>query len=131
VARIVHRPSFAQRYETLWELVENGHHVNTSLVAIVMSVLFSAVVAMSEAQVWEISHTSREEMKDSLQLGTEAALGKANLVRSTKIETLQAFVTYLVRVFNNFHGFLVLISTPHCPFTEKLSVWLKCANTVI
>jgi len=99
--RVVHRPSFAQRYETLWELVENGHPVTTSLVAIVMSVLFSAVVAMPEAQVLDICRTSREEMKHNLQLGTEVALGKANLVKSAKIETLQAFVAYLVSARRN------------------------------
>lgn len=95
--------------------------MTASLVAVVMSVLFSAVVAMSEEQVVEICQISREEMKHNLQLGTEAALGEANLVKSTKIETLQAFVAYLVRVClssrtalleNGIH--IALIYSPRC-----------------
>jgi hypothetical protein len=97
VARIVHRPSFAQRYETLWETVENGYQLAPSLAAIVYSVLFSASVAMSVTQVSELCQTSRQNLKDSLQLGTELALGRAQLFRTSKTETLQAFVAYLVR----------------------------------
>jgi hypothetical protein len=33
---------------------------------------------------------------DLLRLGTETALGRANFLRTTKIETLQSFVMYLV-----------------------------------
>ncbi|KGO72767.1 Transcription factor, fungi [Penicillium italicum] len=98
VARVLHRPSFAQRYKTWWELIENGHLVPPSLGAIVSSVMFSAVVAMSEVQVLELCHTPREEMKRRLQIDTETALSKANILQSTKIETLQAFVAYLLLI---------------------------------
>lgn len=96
VSRVVHRPSFVQRYETLWETIENGCPVPPSLAAIVYSMLFSASVAMSEEQVSELFQISRQYLKDSLQLGTELALSRANLLRTSKIETLQAFVAYLV-----------------------------------
>ncbi|CAI7613380.1 unnamed protein product [Penicillium glandicola] len=96
VARILHRPSFAQRYETWWELIESGHIAPSSLGAIVSSVLFSAIIAMSEARVLELCHIPREEMKRRLQIGTEIALSKARILHSTKIETLQAFVAYLL-----------------------------------
>lgn len=96
VSRVVHRPSFVQRYETLWETIENGYPVPPSLAAIVYSMLFSASVAMSEEQVSELFQISRQYLKDSLQLGTELALSRANLLRTSKIETLQAFVAYLV-----------------------------------
>lgn len=101
VARVIHRPSFAQRYETLWEAVEEGHKdkIVPSLSAIVLSVLLSAVVSMSDTQVWTLCQVSREELKNKLKLGTEAALGRAQLLSSSKIETLQAFVAYLVSFY--------------------------------
>lgn len=101
VARILHRPSFAQRYETLWEAIEDGHQdqITPSLAALVFSVLLSAVISMSEAQVWDMCQVSRGELKTKLKLGTEASLSSAQLLRSTKVETLQAFIAYLVSAF--------------------------------
>ncbi|PWY89164.1 fungal-specific transcription factor domain protein [Aspergillus heteromorphus CBS 117.55] len=99
VGRILHRPTFAQRYETLWELVDNGYEVPPSLGAIVCAVLFSAVVSMDVddgRQVLGEYDALRDELKAHLQLGTEVALGKAQLLKSTKTETLQAFVAYLL-----------------------------------
>ncbi|KAJ5417207.1 uncharacterized protein N7487_000757 [Penicillium crustosum] len=96
VSRVVHRPSFVQRYETLWETIENGYPIPPSLAAIVYSMLFSASVAMSEEQVSELFQTSKQYLKDSLQLGAELALGRANLLRASKTETLQALVAYLL-----------------------------------
>lgn len=98
VARILHRPSFAQRYETLWEAIDNGNQdqITPSLIAIVLSVLFSSVVSMSDAQVWETCGTPREELQSKLKSGVELSFGKARLLSTTKIETLQAFVAYLV-----------------------------------
>lgn len=98
VARILHRPSFAQRYETLWEAVEDGYQENItpSLAAIVFSVLLSAVVSMSEEQVRDLCQESREELIHKLKHGTENSLGRAQLLHCSKVETLQAFVAYLV-----------------------------------
>jgi hypothetical protein len=96
VARVLHRPSFAQRYETLWEAVENEHQVTPSLSALVYAVLFSAVVGMSEVEVLESCRVSREDLKSQLKFGVERSLANAQLLKSTKFETLQAFVAYLV-----------------------------------
>jgi len=98
VARILHRPSFAQRYETLWEAIDNGNQsqIAPSLIAIVLSILLSAVVSMSDQQVWETCGVPREELSDRLKSGVELSFGKARLLNTTKIETLQAFVAYLV-----------------------------------
>jgi hypothetical protein len=96
VARILNRSIFEKRYETLRELLNRGHEVPPSLVALVCAILFSAVVSMSHVDVQEGCYTSRQEMKDHLQLGTEIALGQAQLLGSAKVETLQAFVAYLV-----------------------------------
>lgn len=96
VARVLHRPSFAHRYETLWEEIDNGHQAAASLIALVCSVLFSAVVSMSEGQVSETCKVSRSSLKNKLKLGVEASIGRAQLLKTTKLETLQTFVVYLV-----------------------------------
>lgn len=120
VSRVVHRPSFVQRYETLWETIENGYPVPPSLAAIVYSVLFSASVAMSEEQISELFQTSKQYMKDGLQLGTELALGRAQLLRASKIETLQAFVAYLLSMCLN------EISRAHSVLTGMLIRLAEC-----
>jgi hypothetical protein len=72
----------------------HGHEVPPSLAAIVYAILSSAVVSMSNTDVQDSCYTSRQELKSHLQLGTKAALSKAQLLKSSKVETLQAFVAY-------------------------------------
>ncbi|KAL2803121.1 hypothetical protein BJX63DRAFT_412957 [Aspergillus granulosus] len=96
VARIVHRPFFAQRYETLWEYIENGQQVNASLSAIVSAVLLSAAVSMSDEQVLETWNTSRAALQNQLKVGTEIALSSAQALRSTRLEVLQALIAYML-----------------------------------
>lgn len=96
VARIVHRPSFAQRYETLWEAIENRHCLPPSLAAMMCSVLLFAVITMSDMQVLQICQIPRQRLTSDLKAGVESALSQAHLLKTTKIETLQAFVAYLV-----------------------------------
>ncbi|OKO94458.1 hypothetical protein PENSUB_11725 [Penicillium subrubescens] len=96
VARVLHRPSFAQRYETLWEAIENEYQVAPSLSALVCAVLFSAVVSMSEEEILESCRVSRVDLKNQLKSGVETSLAKAQLLKTTKFETLQAFVAYLL-----------------------------------
>ncbi|KAJ5942552.1 hypothetical protein N7516_002720 [Penicillium verrucosum] len=119
VSRVVHRPSFTQRYETLWETIENGYPVPPSLAAIVYSILFSASVAMSQEQISELCQTSKQDLKDNLQLGTERALGRAQLLRASKFETLQAFTAQLPICLNE-------ISRAHSVLTGMLIRLAEC-----
>ncbi|KAL3486798.1 hypothetical protein BJX62DRAFT_214701 [Aspergillus germanicus] len=96
VARILHRPSFAQRYETLWECIENGQQVSASLAAIVSAVLLSATVSMTDERDFEAWNTSRAALQSQLKVGTEHALSKANVLKRTRLEVLQAFVAYML-----------------------------------
>jgi hypothetical protein len=96
VARIVHRPSFEKRYKQFWEDVAQGIEPKPSIQAIVFAALFTAVVSMPEHAVFNSFGVSKQVLLQSFQLGTETALGKAHFLRTTKIETLQAFVMYLV-----------------------------------
>ncbi|KAL1970101.1 hypothetical protein VTN77DRAFT_6506 [Rasamsonia byssochlamydoides] len=96
VARIVHRPSFEKRYEQFWEDITQGIEPKPSLQAVVFAALFTAVVSMPEHAVLSQFGVSQQGLLENFQLGTETALGKAHFLRTTKIETLQAFVMYLV-----------------------------------
>ena len=58
--------------------------------------MFSAVVSMSEDAILMEFGVSKKDLVDNFQMGTETALGRANMIRTTKIETLQAFVMYMV-----------------------------------
>ena len=42
---------------------------------------------------------SKSSLLHNFKLGTETALARAGFLRTTKIEVLQAFVMYLVRIF--------------------------------
>lgn len=95
VARTLHRPTFAQRYETLWELVDTGTNIPASLGAIVLAVMLAASLSMSKDET-PMSPQYTQEMTNRLKQGVELALSKANLLVSNKTETLQAFITYLV-----------------------------------
>ncbi|KAL8697321.1 MAG: hypothetical protein Q9224_002376 [Gallowayella concinna] len=96
VCRIVHRPSFQRRYGAFWADVEMGVEPTGSLQAVVFAALFSGVVSMSDNAVLMEFGTSKKDLVDNFQMGTETALGRANVMRTTKVETLQALVMYML-----------------------------------
>ncbi|KAI4250965.1 MAG: hypothetical protein L6R42_008554 [Xanthoria sp. 1 TBL-2021] len=96
ICRIVHRPSFQRRYDTFWADVEMGVEPTGSLQAVVFAALFSGVVSMSDNAVLMAFGTSKKDLVDNFQMGTETALGRANVIRTTKVETLQALVMYMI-----------------------------------
>lgn len=112
VARTIHRPSFAQRYETLWELIDGRDYIPASLGALVFSVLLSSVISMSAEDIVTRFHDSKQEMSSRLQLGTELALSKSNLLRSNKMEVLQALITYMVRLILCYHSQILNCDSP-------------------
>ncbi|KAL8860578.1 MAG: hypothetical protein Q9178_002931 [Gyalolechia marmorata] len=93
---IVHRPSFQRRYNAFWADVEIGVEPTGSLQAVVFAALFSGVVSMSDNAVLMEFGTSKKDLVDNFQMGTETALGRANVIRTTKVETLQALVMYML-----------------------------------
>ncbi|KAL9580826.1 MAG: hypothetical protein Q9203_006149 [Teloschistes exilis] len=96
ICRLVHRPSFLRRYHAFWAEVEMGVEPTGSLQAVVFAALFSGVVSMSDDAVPMAFGTSKKDLVDNFQLGTETALGRANVIRTTKVETLQALVMYMI-----------------------------------
>lgn len=96
LTRIVHRPSFEQQYEVFWSDIYSGVEPVGSLQAIVFAAILAAAVSLTEESVLNEFGVPKKKLVENFQLGTETALGRANFLRTTKVETLQAFVLYMV-----------------------------------
>ncbi|KAL1594909.1 hypothetical protein SLS59_008459 [Nothophoma quercina] len=95
VARTVHRPSFERHYDKFWQSVASGIEPRNSFQAVVFAALLSAVISMSSDRVLTEFGVDKQGLVDNFREAAEAALSRANLLRTTKLETLQAFVMYL------------------------------------
>jgi len=99
MCRIVHRPSFERQYATFWQNVASGSDPHPSLQALILAAMLSAVISMPEEDVLLEFGVAKRELIENFQRGTETALYRANFLRTTKLQTLQAFVMYLVGTF--------------------------------
>ena len=75
-----------------------GTEPQNSLQAIVLAMFFTSVVSMTDEQVLQEFGCHKIGLVENFRLGSEMALAKANFLRSTKLETIQAFVMYLVSI---------------------------------
>jgi hypothetical protein len=98
MARVVHRPSFERQWQQFWERITVGVEPPASSQALIMGILLSAAVSMSEDRVAYEFGAVKSQLVDSFRQGTEMALYKANFLRTTKMITLQALVVYLVSI---------------------------------
>jgi hypothetical protein len=96
VARAVHRPTFEAQYTVFWGSIATGTEPVPSQQAIVFAAMLSAAISLSDEQVSRLFGTTKSALVDSLRSGTEMALSKANFLRTTKTDTMQAFVMYLI-----------------------------------
>jgi hypothetical protein len=96
IARTVHRPSFERQYERFWANIEADVEPRISFQAVVFAALLSSIISMPEPKVLSTFRVDKQSLVDNFRQGTEGALARANFLRTTKIETLQAFVMYLV-----------------------------------
>lgn len=96
VAKIVHRPTMEAQYVLFWNSIATGNEPLPSLQAIIFAAMFSAAVSMTNEQHLQRLGTTKAALVDSLRSGTEMALSKANFLRTTKVDTMQAFVMYLI-----------------------------------
>src|SRR5882757_9182589 len=96
IARVVHWPSFQLHYDNFWTSVLAGLEPPAWQQSIVFSILFSAVASMPEQDVSAIFARPKSTIVANFQTGTEVALSKAQFLRATKLETLQALVAYLI-----------------------------------
>lgn len=96
ISRVVHKPSFLRRYEAFWEDISRALEPPHALQAVVFAAMFSGAVSLPDAVISMEFGVSKQDLVNNFKLGTEATLGRANITRSTKVETLQAFVMYMV-----------------------------------
>jgi hypothetical protein len=96
VARIIHRPSFELQFINFWKELSVGREPPNSFAALVFAAMFSAVLSIPDENILAEFGVSKAELSENFREGTELALQRANFVRTAKVETLQAFVLYLV-----------------------------------
>lgn len=96
VAKVLHRQTFEAQYSRFWGQISVGTEPAPWHQSIVFAAMFSAAVSMSDDQVGQLYGTSKPALIDSLRSGTEMTLSKANFLRTTKTDTIQALVMYLI-----------------------------------
>ncbi|KAI2629854.1 hypothetical protein GGR54DRAFT_282082 [Hypoxylon sp. NC1633] len=97
IAPCSHRPSLEATYATFWEEINAGFEPRPSMQAIIFGAMFSGALSIDEANVpHELSGFSKASWVASLKVGTESALSQANFLRTTKVETIQAFIMYML-----------------------------------
>ncbi|KAF3480396.1 uncharacterized protein GIQ15_05743 [Arthroderma uncinatum] len=101
VAKILHRPTFERQYRDFWSDVTRSLEPPYSLQAVVFAVLFTAVAGMQEHLVLSTFGVAQKKLIENFQLGTEMALGKAHFLKTTKTQTLQALVMYMIPMCRN------------------------------
>ncbi|KAK3300410.1 uncharacterized protein B0H64DRAFT_470510 [Chaetomium fimeti] len=95
IARCVHLTSFEGMYTSFWEEVRQGIEPRTSVQAVVFAAWFSAAVSVDDSFCRD-HDCSKAQLVLHMKIGTETALSKANFLSTTRFETLQAFVMYLL-----------------------------------
>ncbi|KAK5102965.1 hypothetical protein LTS08_003768 [Lithohypha guttulata] len=96
VARVVHWPTFQNQYETFWASIHAGTLPPPSLQALFFSACFSAVASMSHSEIDSVFHQPQRQVLTNFQQATEIALANGHFLRTTKFETLQGLIIYLV-----------------------------------
>lgn len=102
IARCAHRPSLEAQYESFWEEATAGYEPRASVQAVVFAAWFSAAVAMDENTINREFGFTKGNLVENMKIGAEVALSKANFLRTTRIETIQAFVMYMVSTYAGF-----------------------------
>ncbi|ETS88043.1 hypothetical protein PFICI_01871 [Pestalotiopsis fici W106-1] len=97
IAPCCHRPSLERAYATFWDEVNANYEPRPSTQAVIFAALFSGAVAMDENEIIrELGGFPKGNWMASLKMGTETALSKSNFLRTTKVETMQAFIMYML-----------------------------------
>ncbi|KAK3897804.1 hypothetical protein C8A05DRAFT_38621, partial [Staphylotrichum tortipilum] len=95
IVRCVHRPSLEAMYTSFWDDVRQGIEPRPSVQALVFAAWFSAAVSVDEA-FCRGHECNKTRLVQHMKIGTETALSKASFLSTTRFETIQAFVMYLL-----------------------------------
>ncbi|PVH96666.1 hypothetical protein DM02DRAFT_569195 [Periconia macrospinosa] len=96
ITQTIHRSSFERYYPVFWHHIMLGVQTRPSYRALLFAMLLSSIISMSDVRVHADFGVEKSNLVDKFKQGTELALARANLLRTTKLETVQAFVTYLI-----------------------------------
>ena len=96
IASCLHQPTFEQQFREFLIHVGRGRQPRRPRQALVFAVLFAGVVATDADDLAEQFDVYKGELVELVKFGVEASLGRANLLRTTSVEAMQAFVIYLV-----------------------------------
>jgi hypothetical protein len=96
VARCVHRPSFEADYQSFWDEIYNNYEPRASTQAVMFAAWFSAAVSMDEQTIRRDFAFDKHLLIEKLKHATEVSLSKANFLRTTRVETMQGFIMYMV-----------------------------------
>ncbi|PNS21881.1 hypothetical protein CAC42_479 [Sphaceloma murrayae] len=96
VATLVHKSSFQNLYNLFWQHVMIGTEPPASTQAVMFACMFNAAVSLPDESTLQTFGIPRSILVEKLQSSTEKSLAKANFLRTTKLETMQAFVMYLI-----------------------------------
>lgn len=96
VAPCGHRPSFEAVFRSFEEDIRYNIEPRASVQAVVFAAWFSATLSLPAEDVPMSYGVNRDDLLNKMKLGAESALSKAHFIRTTKVETLQALVMYLV-----------------------------------
>ncbi|KAK9770642.1 hypothetical protein AB5N19_05354 [Seiridium cardinale] len=97
IAPCCHRPTLENVYANFWEEINANYEPRASTQAVIFAALFNGAVAMDENVVLrELGGFPKGNWMASLKMGTETALSKSNFLRTTKVETMQAFIMYML-----------------------------------
>ncbi|KAK2070485.1 hypothetical protein P8C59_004972 [Phyllachora maydis] len=112
VARCVHRPSLEAEYAAFWDDVAACYEPRPSAQALVFAAWFAAAVSLdgdndndddddddnnnNSTTAAALFGVPRAQLVAHMQLGAESALARAEFLRTTRLETLQAFVVYML-----------------------------------
>lgn len=101
VARCVHRPTFEKQYMMFWDGFTNGSPPQPPIQAVIFAAMFSAAVSLADDVALHLTGMPKAVLKERLQATAEMALSRAHFLRTTKVDTLQAFVMYMIPLCRN------------------------------
>lgn len=96
IARCVHRTSFEVQYASFWDNIINGYEPPPPAQALVFAAWFTAAVSVDDGRANQEYGFNKQYLVEHMKIATEAALSKANFLRTTRVDTMQAFIMYLV-----------------------------------
>ncbi|KAL1301658.1 hypothetical protein AAFC00_005878 [Neodothiora populina] len=101
IARTVHRPTFEKQYNVFWDCFNQGSTPPAPLQALIFAAMFSAAVSSTDVTAMQMTGMPKTMLVEQLRVATEASLARAHFLQTTKLDTLQAFVMYMIPLCHN------------------------------